>query len=342
MKAVFFREHGGIDKLQYGDLPTPELGPNQVLVRIRACGLNYLDLKVREGLPGVQIPLPHIPGSDVAGVVSQVGPETKRLKPGQRVMICPVFTCGQCIECLSGEDPFCPEYQTLGVRTNGGYAEYVVVPEASAIVVGDEMSFEEAAAFPIVYLTAWHMLVTRGGVRPTDTVLVLAAGSGVGMAAAQLAKAHGARVIGTAGTDDKLAKAKELGIDEGINHTTQDLAKVVRQLTDGRGADLVIEHVGAATWEWSLESLANRGRLVTCGATTGPMGQTPIPKVVSRQLTIMGSNIGSRAELLRALAFCHERNIRPAIDSVFPLAEAAEAQRRMAARKVFGKIVLQI
>ncbi len=342
MKAVFFDKHGGVENLRYGDFRTPTVGPGEIRVNIRACALNYLDLKVREGLPGKKIPLPHIPGSDVAGSVSQVGPDVRRIKVGDRVMICPVFTCGRCIECLSGEDPFCPEYETLGVGIDGGYAEQIVVPEANAIVIGDGTSFEQAAAFPTVYLTAWHMLITRGGVRPGEQVLVLATGSGVGMAAAQLAKAYGARVIGTAGTDEKLAKSRELGVDAGINHTTHDIGKEARRLTDGRGVDLVIDHVGAATWEQCIEALANRGRLVTCGATTGAMGQTPIPKIVRRQLTIMGSNIGSRAELLRAVAFCEERKISPVIDSVFPLAEAAEAQRRMADRKFSGKLVIRI
>ncbi|GBC76957.1 Sorbitol dehydrogenase [bacterium HR08] len=341
MKAVRFHEHGGVDVLRYEDVPEPKVGPTEVLVRVRACALNHLDLWLRRGLPGRSIPLPRIVGSDIAGEVAEVGSAVTRAKVGERVLISPGLSCGQCPACLNGRDNFCPDYEVIGSsRSDGGYAEYVKVPEVNIVPIPDPISFEEAAAFPLVFLTAWHMLVTRAGVRPGETVLVIAAGSGVGMAAIQIAKLFGARVLATAGTDAKLQKAKELGADEVINHSTQDLLQEVKRLTDRRGVDIVIEHVGTAVFEKCLLSLTPGGRLVTCGVTSGYETRLDIRYLFSRQLSLLGSFMGSKGELLEAFTFFVQGRLKPVIDRTFPLQEAAAAQRLMEERAHFGKIVL--
>jgi NADPH:quinone reductase-like Zn-dependent oxidoreductase len=342
MKAVRFHEHGGPDVLRYEDVPEPKIGPMDVLVRVRACALNHLDLWLRRGLPGRSIPLPRIVGSDIAGEVAEVGSAVTRVKIGQRVLISPGLSCGRCPACLSGRDNFCPDYEVIGsYRSDGGYAEYVAVPEPNIVPIPDHIRFEEAAAFPLVFLTAWHMLVTRAGVRPGETVLVIAAGSGVGMAAIQIAKLFGARVLATAGTDAKLQKAKELGADEVINHATQDVLQEVKRMTDRRGVDVVIEHVGTAVFEKCVLSLAPGGRLVTCGVTSGYETRLDIRYLFSRQLSLLGSFMGSKGELLEAFAFFVQGRLKPVIDRVFPLAEAAAAQRLMEERGHFGKILLR-
>lgn len=341
MNAVVFHEHGGPEVLRYEAVPDPVTNASQVLVRVRACGLNHLDLWERRGLEHVKIPLPHISGSDIAGDVAAVGELVTRVKPGDRVMIQPGLSCGRCEACLGGEDNLCRQYDVLGYRSPGGYAELVAVPEANVIPIPDHIDFERAAAFPLVFLTAWRMLVTKAGVRPGDEVLVLAAGSGVGQAAVQIAKLHGARVIATAGSNRKLARAREIGADETINHSSQDLAQEVKRLTGRRGVDIVIEHVGTATFEKSLLSLAPKGRLVTCGATTGPQATFDIRYLFNRQLCVIGSYMGSKGELLRAARFFFSGQIGPVIDRVLPLDRAEEAQRALESREQFGKIVLK-
>ncbi len=342
MKAVRFHEHGGIDVLRYEDVPEPKIGPTEVLVRVRACALNHLDLWLRQGLPGRSIPLPRIVGSDIAGEIAEVGSAVTRVKVGQRVLISPGLSCGQCPACLNGRDNFCPDYEVIGSsRSDGGYAEYVKVPEVNIVPIPDQISFEEAAAFPLVFLTAWHMLVTRAGVRPGETVLVIAAGSGVGMAAIQIAKLFGARVLATAGTEAKLQKAKEVGADEVINHSTQDLLQEVKRLTERRGVDIVIEHVGTAVFEKCVLSLAPGGRLVTCGVTSGYETRLDLRYLFSRQLSLLGSFMGSKGELLEAFPFFVQGRLKPIIDHVFPLEEAAAAQRLMEERAHFGKILLK-
>ena len=235
MKAVRFHEHGGLEVLRYDEMPDPDPGPGEVLVRVRACALNHLDLWQRRGIPGV--PLPHCPGSDVAGEV--VRGETHGVAEGQRVFVQPGISCGRCASCLGGEDNLCRSYGLVGYQSEGGYAEFVTVPVENIVPIPDRIGFVEAAAFPLTFLTAWHMLVTRAELRPSETVLILAAGSGVGHAAIQVARAQGARVIVTAGSEDKLTRARELGAHEGINHYTQDITKEVRRLTDRRGVDVV-------------------------------------------------------------------------------------------------------
>ncbi len=269
MKAIRFHQHGGPEVLKYEDAPEPAVRANEVLVRVKACALNHLDLWVRRGLPGVPIPLPHIPGSDVAGEVAQIGSDVTTVKVGQRVLLAPGVTCGKCAACISGHDNRCRYFTNLGYMIDGGCAEFVRCPEVNCLPYPENLRFEEAASIPLVFQTAWHMLVSRAELQPGEDVLILGAGSGVGSAAIQVAKFFGARVIATAGTDEKLVKASELGADFVINHKTQKIRDEVRRITNKRGVDVVFEHVGTATWDESVASLALAGRLVTCGATTG-------------------------------------------------------------------------
>lgn len=340
MKAIVFHEHGDPSVLRYTEVAVPKIGSTEVLVRVRACALNHLDLWVRRGLPGISIPLPHIPGSDISGEVARVGESVTRVKVGQRVLLAPGISCGQCPQCLAGEDNLCRRYTLFGYMVDGGCAEYVKSPEVNVIPIPGDLSFEEAAAVPLVFLTAWHMLITRAKLRPGEDLLVLGAGSGVGSAAVQIGKLIGARVLATAGSDAKLAKARELGADEVINHSRQKIADEVKRLTDRRGVDVVFEHVGTATWDASLMSLAPSGRLVTCGATTGYQAHVDIRYLFSRNLSILGSYMGSKAELYDVLHLIAQRKLRAVIDRTMPLEECALAHELMERREQFGKIVL--
>ena len=341
MKAAIFRQHGGPEVLEYADVPEPQIRANEVLVAVKACALNHLDIFVRAGLPGVEIPLPHILGNDIAGVVREVGELVTWAKAGDEVMVQPGVSCGHCEACLSGEDNLCREYDIIGYRRNGGYAEFVAVPGVNIVPKPAELSWEEAAALPLVTITAWHMLVTRANVQPGEDVLVHAAGSGVGSIAIQIAKLRGARVLTTASSDEKLAKARELGADETINYTRDDWPKEVRRLTNKRGVDVVVEHTGAATWPGSISSLKNNGRLVTCGATSGFDARTDLRQVFYRHLSLLGSFMGSKSELLEALEFVREGKIRAVVDRVLPLSEARQAHELIEDRAQFGKIVLR-
>lgn len=340
MKAVIFKQHGGPEVLEYTDVPEPAIRANEVLVEVKACALNHLDIWARGGLPGIKIPLPHILGNDIAGVVREVGALVTWVGAGDEVMVQPGVSCGHCVECLHGRDNFCRDYDILGYRRDGGYAEFVAVPGVNVIPKPKSLSWEEAAALPLVTVTAWHMLVTRAQVQPGEDVLVHAAGSGVGSIGIQVAKLRGARVIATAGSDDKLAKAKELGADEVVNYTNEDWPKEVRRLTERRGVDVVFEHTGAATWPGSIASLKHNGRLVTCGATSGYDAVTDIRQIFYRHLTILGSFMGTKAELLDAMKFVESGTIRAVVDQSMPLAEARRAHELMEDRAQFGKLVL--
>ena len=340
MKAVRFHGHGGPEVLRYEDAPEPEARDGEAIVRVRAVALNHLDIWNRRGIKGLTFRFPHIPGADISGEI--VSTADNSWPAGRRVMLQPGLSCGSCEACLDGRDNDCPRYDVLGSQSDGGYAEYVRVPMQNLIAVPDAIGFVEAAAFPLTFLTAWHMLVTRAKVRPGEDVLVLGAGSGVGQAAIQIAWLHGARVFATAGTDEKLAKAREIGAYDVINHRTHDIGDEVRRLTNKRGVDIVIEHVGAATWEQSLKSLARAGRLVTCGATTGYDGRIDLRFLFTRQYTLMGSYMGTKAELKRAAQFFFSGQLRPVIDRTYPLSRAADAHQRLEKGDHFGKIVLEV
>lgn len=337
MKAVRFHQHGGPEVLALEDAPDPEPRAGHALVRVRACALNHLDLWQRRGIARVKIPFPHISGADVAGEVV-----TGTSTPGPRVMLQPGLSCGICPACLAGRDNRCARYDVLGYMSDGGYAELVRVPEANLVPIPAHIDFIDAAAFPLTFLTAWHMLFTRARLEEGEIVLVLAAGSGVGQAALQLARHAGAFVIATAGSQDKLALATKLGADATIDHSTDDIAAAVKKITAGRGADIVVEHVGRATWDASVRSLARGGRLVTCGATSGHDAAVDLRHLFGRQLSLLGSYMGEKAELLKAARLFFGGIVRPAIDRVFPLADAAEAHRHLESRRPFGKVVLEV
>ena len=345
MKAIRFHTFGNADVLRYEDAPTPAIGPTEILLQLKAAALNHLDLWVRSGERERNIPLPHIPGSDGSGVVAEVGSSVTNFKPGDRVLISPGLSCGACELCLTGRDNLCREFRVLGTKEDGTYAEYVKLPSENILNIPNGMSFNEAAAAPLVFLTAWHMLVTLAKLQPGETVLIHGAGSGVGSAAIQIAKHLGARILTTAGSGEKLAKAKELGADELINYKEHDFTIEVRRLTEKRGVDVVFEHIGGEVFEKSITILAKGGRLVTCGATTEFIAKVDLRYIYSRHQTLYGSWMGGKPELVEVLKFFDEnspKRFQPVIDLVFPLADAAQAHRRMEERKNFGKIVLSV
>ena len=342
MKAIQFQRHGGPEVLRYTDVPEPEPRPSEVLVRVGACALNHLDLWVRGGLPNVPIPLPHIPGSDVAGEIAKIGSEVTTVRVGQKVVLAPGVTCGKCAACVSGQDIRCRQFTNLGYMIDGGCAEFVRVPEVNCLPYPENLSFEQAAAVPLVFQTAWHMLIARAELQPGEDVLVLGAGSGVGSAAIQIAKFFGARVIATAGSDEKLAKARELGADHVINHKSQKIRDEVRRITNKRGVDVVFEHVGTATWDDSLASLALAGRLVTCGSTTGYDAKLDLRFLFSRQLSLLGSYMGVKSELHTIMKLVAAGRLKPVVDRTFPLADAAVAHTYLESGQQFGKVVLKV
>jgi NADPH:quinone reductase-like Zn-dependent oxidoreductase len=293
-------------------------------------------------MPNVPIPLPHIPGSDVAGEVAQIGADVTTVRVGQKVVLAPGVTCGKCAACISGQDNRCRQFSNLGYMIDGGCAEFVRVPEVNCLPYPENLSWEEAASIPLVFQTAWHMLLARAELQPGEDVLILGAGSGVGSAAIQIAKFFGARVLATAGNDEKLQKAKELGADHLINHKTQKIRDEVRRITGKRGVDVVFEHVGTATWDDSLASLAPSGRLVTCGATTGYDAKLDLRFLYTRQLSLLGSYMGTKSELHSVMRLVATGRLKPIVDRIFPLAEAAAAHVYLESSSQFGKVVLSI
>ena len=342
MQAVFFESYGGPEVLKYGPFKDPVAGPNDVLVAVKACALNHLDIWVRNGLPGVSIPMPHIPGSDVSGTVLETGPGVKHFQKNDRVIVSPGQIPSQSFQEFESRDSYSPAFQILGLQTQGGYAEKVCVSERFVRSVSDKYSFEEWAAIPLAALAAYHMLVTRAQLKAGETVLIQAGGSGVGSYALQIAKFLGARVFTTVGDPQKVERAKKLGADEVILYKNENFAEKTKKLTDGKGVDVVFEHIGPEVWQKSIIALARGGRLVTCGATSGAKVQMELRAFFSKQLSILGSYMGSFSELLKVLELAERGHIRPVLDKVFPLKEAAEAQRYMEARKNFGKIVLTL
>ena len=337
MKAARFHQHGPPDVIKYEDAPDPLPQAGRAIVRVRACALNHLDLWQRRGIERVRIPFPHISGADVSGEI--VDPDGGDLPAGTRVMLQPGLSCGTCRACTEGADNYCPDYDVLGYRSDGGYAELISIPSENLIPIPNHIGFVEAAAFPLTFLTAWHMLVARGRVRAGDVVLVLAGGSGVGQAAIQIARLHGARVFSTS-APAKAERTRAVGAEEVFDHYSVEFDKETRRLTGGRGADIVIEHVGEATWDRSVRALARGGRLVTCGATTGHHAGIDLRHLFARQLSLLGSYMGAKAELREAASHFFTGHLKPVIDEVVPLAEAGAAQARLEASEHFGKIVL--
>ena len=340
MRAVVFERHGGPEVLEYRDgVPDPVLTAGHVRVRVRGASLNHLDIWTRKGLP-YAIEMPHILGNDVAGVVEEVAPGVTHVAVGDAVMLAPGAGCGHCSACLEGDDNLCLSYDLFGLRKQGGYAEFVVAPARNVFPKPTHLTFEEAASMPLVFLTAWHMLVGRARLRAGETVLVLAAGSGVGIAAVQIAKMLGATVFATASSEAKLARARELGADAGILYEQVDFAAEARRLTGKRGVDVVIEHTGQSTWEKSIAALARGGRLVTCGASSGYEGKTDLRVLFAKHLSILGSYMGRLAEFDEVLRHIRAQKLAPVVDRVLPLSEARAAHEAMEKRAQFGKIVL--
>ncbi|HEX5037003.1 MAG TPA: zinc-binding dehydrogenase [bacterium] len=331
MKAIRIHAHGGPEVLELDDIEVPEARAEHVLVRMKAVAMNHMDLWVRKGMPGVTIPLPIILGCEGSGVVEGTGDE---------VLIAPSTSCRACEACLSGNDHYCRQYKIYGEHRDGLDAEYVLVPAYNVFPKPKHLSFEEAAALPLTFLTAWQMLVDRAQVASGQTVLVMAAASGVGSAGVQIAKLFGARVIATASDETKFSKIQELGADHVINHRKQDIAEEVKKLTDRRGVDVVFEHVGVSVWEKCLKSLAFAGKLVTCGATTGPEVKLDLRHIFIKQQQILGSTMGPKASLFKILRLVSEGKLSPVLDRVFPFSEVVSAHRRLEQGSQMGKIVL--
>jgi len=344
MRAIVFHAHGGPEVLTAAELPDPVAGPGQAVVHVHACALNRLDLWVRGGLPGLRLPLPHVLGSDIAGVVGSLGPGTDQAWLGREVLVNPGLSCGTCEACLSGWDNLCPRYRILGETAPGGYAERVVVPAANLLGKPAGLDMVTTAAAPLTFLTAWQMLVTRARVAPGQLVLIHAVGSGVGVAGLQIARLHGARVIALASSDAKLEQAQGLGAEFCVRSDADDWEAQVRKLAPvgKRGVDVVFEHTGVATWEASLRLAKRGGTIVTCGASSGFAATTDLRQVFFRQLQILGSTMGSKAHLHTIVELLGRGVLKPVVDRSFPLAEAAEAHRYLDRREQFGKVVLTV
>ena len=343
MNAVRIHEHGGVEKLRYEDAPEPTLaGPNDAIVKLKAASLNHVDIWIRRGLTGIEVTLPHILGGDGAGVIAEVGDRVRNIKTGDAVCLYPPSGCGRCEFCITDREYMCLQLRVLGERENGTYAEYARVPARNCFPIPPGLSFEQAAAFPLVYITVWRMLVTNAQLKPGEHVLILGIGGGVATAALQLAAHIGAHIIVTSSSDEKLEKAKTLGSEHGINYKNADFAKEVRRLTGKRGVDVVVDCVGGDGWIKSLASLAKGGRLVTCGATAGANPPTDLRRIFWNNLKIFGSTLGDRAEFREVLNFMEASRTKPVVDQVFPLRDAAAAQKRLEDGKQFGKILLRM
>jgi NADPH:quinone reductase-like Zn-dependent oxidoreductase len=341
MRAMAFARTGGIEVLEPMDLPVPAVGPDDVLVRVRACGMNHLDLWTRQGLP-IQIPMPHIGGCEIVGEVARVGPSVRNVAVGQKVMISPAQGCGHCAACFKGNDPACRDFCIPGEHSQGGFCEFAAAHSRHIIPLSDSWSLVEWAAAPLTFLTAWSMLYRHGRIQPGDDVLVQGAASGVGSAAIQIAKLAGARVFTTAGNAAKQKLARDLGADFIIDYNTQSFAEVVKKETQGRGVEIVIEHVGQAVWKDALKCLAHGGRLVTCGATTGPKVELDLRFFFIREIEVIGAFMGTRGELDQVLKLLDRKLLRPVVDRTFPLERLREAHQYLEDRKQLGKVVIEV
>ena len=343
MRALTLTALGGIEHLAPGDVPDPEIAaPDEIRVRIRTAALNHLDVFVANGLPKFSLPLPHVVGSDGAGVVESVGRGVKRVSVGDRVMLNPGVSCGECDACRRGDHPLCDRYSILGEHRQGTIAEYVVIPESNAAPVPEKMTWPEAAAFPLSTLTAWRMLTTRARLTAGETVLIWGAGGGVAQAAIQIAKHLGAVVIATSSTAQKLELARTLGADHVIDHATEDVPAEVKRITGRRGAQVVVDSVGEKTWQLSQRCLARGGRLVTCGATSGPIVDIDVRRLFWHQWSLLGSTMGSHEEFGEIVRLAHAGKLRPHVDRVLPLVSAVEAFRLLSEGEQSGKLVIEV
>jgi NADPH2:quinone reductase len=340
MQAVQFSGHGDRSVIEYGEYPDPKVGPEEVRLRVEAAALNHLDVWTRRGLPGIDLDFPHIPGSDAVGTVADVGDRVTRFEPGDRAAVSAGVHCGDCEFCRAGDPTLCVDFHLLGEHVRGVHAEAPVVPEDNLVPVPEDVPAEVAAAAPLVFQTAWRMLVTRADIDPGESVLVLGASGGVGHAAVQIADYAGTEVYATASTDEKLAYAREIGADHVINYEQEDFAAAIREQTGKRGVDVVVDHIGAATWQDSLASLARGGRLVTCGATTGPRPETDINRIFWNQLDVLGSTMGTPGEVDAVLDLVWDGTFEPRIREVLRMSETARGHELLEERQGFGKVVL--
>lgn len=341
-EAMVIRATGGREVLARETVDIGEPGPREVCVRVRAVALNHIDLWVRRGLPHLKYEWPHRLGCDIAGEVEGLGPGARGAKVGDRVVVSPGLSCGVCARCLSGEDNLCKEYRIYGEGAQGGYVRHIHVPDANLLPCPASLTFTEAAALPLVFLTAWQMVVRKGGVSPGQTLLVHAAGSGVSSAAIQIAKLFGARVIATTGSDAKMERARLLGADHVINNETSDFVTLCKKLTGQKGVDLVVDHVGGDVFVKSILATRWGGRVVTCGATAGFSPTIDLRHIFFRQVEVLGSTMGSKGDLFKVLDLAEEGKLKPVVDRVLPLWNVAEAHRALEERQVFGKIVLEV
>lgn len=339
MQAAFLTQHGGPEVLRFGEVPTPEVRPSTVRVRVRAAAINHLDIWVRKGLPGLKLSYPHVLGGDAAGIVDKIGDGITNFSVGQDVIVHPGLACGQCEACRSGWESLCSSYQILGEHVSGTHAEFVVVPAENLFSKPSNLSFEEAASLPLVFTTAWQMVVRRAQVQKGEWVLVHAAGSGVGSAAIQIARLHGAHVIATAGSDDKLELARRLGAEETVNYRSSDWLAAVKKIRKG-GCEVIIDHLGSDYWEANLKALKWGGRIAVCGATSGWVAQTDLRQVFYRQLQILGSTMGSKTDFGKALEAIAAGKMRAVVDKAFPLKDVRQAHEYLESRGQFGKVVL--
>jgi NADPH:quinone reductase-like Zn-dependent oxidoreductase len=341
-EAVVLRAHGGVEVLARETIELPQPGPREVRVRVRAVAVNHLDLWVRRGMPNLRLDYPHRLGSDVVGEVDSLGDGARGVSVGDRVVVNPGVSCGVCERCLSGEDNLCRKYAILGEHTQGGYARHMVVPDVNLVAYPGTLPFTQVAAVPLVFLTAWQLVVDKARVRAGETVLVHAAGSGVSSAAIQIAKLLGARIIATVGSPTKEERARALGADDVINYSAQDFVAEVKRLTGKRGADVVVEHVGGEVFAKSVLAAAAGARIVTCGATAGYRPEIDLRHIFFRQISILGSTMGSKGSLFGILEHVKAGKLKPVVDRVLPLWDAREAHRVLEAREAFGKVVLEV
>lgn len=343
MKAILVNQHGAPDVLTFTNIPNPEPQENEVVIKLHFSGLNHLDVWVRKGSPAYPVKLPHIMGADGAGTVEALGKGAEGVSVGDRVLIFPGISCGNCLPCTRGQDNQCVQYEILGSKRNGTYAEYVSVPDQNVVAIPDSLSFEQAASFPLVYLTAWHMMIGRAKLLPIETVLVVGGSGGIGVAAIQIAKLKGAKVLATTTARQKVNKIKSIGADDVFwDEKDSDFSKWVLQHTEMRGADIVIEHVGPATWDKSVKSLNRNGQLVTCGATTGSNVSLDLRNTFSRDLSVFGARMGTQREFQDLTTALFKDEIKPVVDKIFPLEDASSAHDYIEGRQQVGKVLLKI
>ena len=341
MKAAGFYENGGPEKIQLLDVSQPTTKAGLVLVNVKACGLNYFDLQVLREADINAIPLPFWGGAEIAGVIAEVGENVDQFKPGDRVVVNPGLFCGRCKYCIAGEESLCVEFGIIGDSVRGGFAEYVAVPASNLLLLPESFSYEDAAAVPLVFQTAWRAVISQAKVRPGEDVLILGASGGVGTAAIQVAKLAGARVIAITSSEEKMLQVKNLGADIALDRNEADYWEQLGRLTNQHGVNVVIENVGAATWSNSINSLAKGGRLVTYGRTTGRLAETDIPKIFWRQLHIIGTTMANRNEFNEVMKLVFNGKLQPVIDKIFSLADAHKAYQRLQDGQHFGKIIIK-